>query len=152
MQAAARLSRWQPLLPAARPAQGPLVIAPRLRTTQGLTLTLTLTLALTLTLTRTLGEFAIVNKHLLKDLLERGLWTDEIRNQIIAHNGSVQVTSRGLARGTARTRATLTLALAPALALTLTSTRNRTLALAPALTLTQVRHALRGRALRSAAP
>ena len=36
------------------------------------------------------GEFAIVNKHLLKDLLERGLWTDEIRNQIIAHNGSVQ--------------------------------------------------------------
>jgi len=36
------------------------------------------------------GEFAIVNKHLLKDLLERGLWTEEIRNQIIAHNGSVQ--------------------------------------------------------------
>jgi len=36
------------------------------------------------------GEFAIVNKHLLKDLLERGLWTDEIRNQIIAHSGSVQ--------------------------------------------------------------
>ena len=68
-----------------------------------------------------------MNKHLLKDLLERGLWTDEIRNQIIAHNGSVQVTSRGLARGTARTRATLTLALAPALALTL--------ALALALTL-----------------
>ena len=34
-----------------------------------------------------------MNKHLLKDLLERGLWTDEIRNQIIAHNGSVQVTS-----------------------------------------------------------
>ena len=31
-----------------------------------------------------------MNKHLLKDLLERGLWTDEIRNQIIAHNGSVQ--------------------------------------------------------------
>merc|ERR1740133_803302 len=36
------------------------------------------------------GEFAIVNKHLLKDLLQRGLWTDEIRNQIIAHSGSVQ--------------------------------------------------------------
>jgi ribonucleoside-diphosphate reductase alpha chain len=36
------------------------------------------------------GEFAIVNKHLLSDLLQRGLWTDEIRNQIIAHNGSVQ--------------------------------------------------------------
>lgn len=36
------------------------------------------------------GEFAVVNQHLLKDLMERGLWTDEIRNQIIAHNGSVQ--------------------------------------------------------------
>eukprot|EP00316_Scyphosphaera_apsteinii_P008057 CAMPEP_0119310340 /NCGR_PEP_ID=MMETSP1333-20130426/18895_1 /TAXON_ID=418940 /ORGANISM="Scyphosphaera apsteinii, Strain RCC1455" /LENGTH=786 /DNA_ID=CAMNT_0007314509 /DNA_START=39 /DNA_END=2399 /DNA_ORIENTATION=+ len=36
------------------------------------------------------GEFAVVNQHLLRDLMERGLWTDEIRNQIIAHNGSVQ--------------------------------------------------------------
>ena len=36
------------------------------------------------------GEFAIVNQHLLRDLMARGLWTDEIRNQIIAHNGSVQ--------------------------------------------------------------
>lgn len=36
------------------------------------------------------GEFAIVNQHLLKDLMARGLWTDAIRNQIIAHNGSVQ--------------------------------------------------------------
>ena len=36
------------------------------------------------------GEFAVVNQHLLRDLMARGLWTDEIRNQIIAHNGSVQ--------------------------------------------------------------
>jgi len=36
------------------------------------------------------GEFAVVNQHLLKDLMERDLWTDAIRNQIIAHNGSVQ--------------------------------------------------------------
>jgi len=36
------------------------------------------------------GEFAVVNQHLLHDLMSRGLWTDEIRNQIIAHNGSVQ--------------------------------------------------------------
>jgi ribonucleoside-diphosphate reductase alpha subunit len=36
------------------------------------------------------GEFAVVNQHLLRDLMERGLWTEEIRNQIIAHNGSVQ--------------------------------------------------------------
>jgi ribonucleoside-diphosphate reductase alpha chain len=36
------------------------------------------------------GEFTVVNQHLLKDLMERGLWTADIRNQIIAHNGSVQ--------------------------------------------------------------
>jgi ribonucleotide reductase alpha subunit len=36
------------------------------------------------------GEFAVVNQHLLRDLMTRGLWTEEIRNQIIAHNGSVQ--------------------------------------------------------------
>jgi ribonucleoside-diphosphate reductase alpha subunit len=36
------------------------------------------------------GEFVQVNRHLLKDLIERGLWTDEARMQLIAHNGSVQ--------------------------------------------------------------
>merc|ERR1711881_661143 len=36
------------------------------------------------------GEFVRVNRHLLKDLIERGLWTDEMRMQLIAHNGSVQ--------------------------------------------------------------
>ncbi|KAL3916865.1 MAG: hypothetical protein SGPRY_006639 [Prymnesium sp.] len=36
------------------------------------------------------GEFTVVNQHLLRDLMSRGLWTPEIRNQIIAHNGSVQ--------------------------------------------------------------
>ena len=36
------------------------------------------------------GEFA-VNQHLLRDLMARGLWTDDIRNQIIAHNGSVTI-------------------------------------------------------------
>ena len=36
------------------------------------------------------GEFTVVNQHLLKDLMDRDLWTPEIRNQIIAHNGSVQ--------------------------------------------------------------
>ena len=36
------------------------------------------------------GEFTVVNEHLLRDLMARGLWTAEIRNQIIAHNGSVQ--------------------------------------------------------------
>uniref|UniRef100_A0A665WJ66 Ribonucleoside-diphosphate reductase n=1 Tax=Echeneis naucrates TaxID=173247 RepID=A0A665WJ66_ECHNA len=36
------------------------------------------------------GEFQIVNPHLLKDLTERGLWNDEMKNQLIAQNGSVQ--------------------------------------------------------------
>merc|ERR1712178_582831 len=36
------------------------------------------------------GESVQVNRHLLRDLIERGLWTDEMRTQLIAHNGSVQ--------------------------------------------------------------
>merc|ERR1712144_83009 len=36
------------------------------------------------------GEFVQVNKHLLRDLISKGLWTDEMRMQLIAHNGSVQ--------------------------------------------------------------
>jgi ribonucleoside-diphosphate reductase alpha chain len=36
------------------------------------------------------GEFVIVNKHLLKDLVALGLWNDKMKNKIIAANGSVQ--------------------------------------------------------------
>jgi len=36
------------------------------------------------------GEFVQVNRHLLRDLIQRGLWTEEMRLQLIAHNGSVQ--------------------------------------------------------------
>ena len=36
------------------------------------------------------GEFTIVNKHLLLDLVSRGLWTPDVRNQLIADRGSVQ--------------------------------------------------------------
>jgi ribonucleoside-diphosphate reductase alpha chain len=36
------------------------------------------------------GEFIVVNKHLLKDLVERDLWTDEVKNAIMRANGSVQ--------------------------------------------------------------
>jgi ribonucleoside-diphosphate reductase alpha subunit len=36
------------------------------------------------------GEFVQVNRHLLRDLIERGLWTEDLRMQLIAHNGSVQ--------------------------------------------------------------
>lgn len=36
------------------------------------------------------GEFIIVNKHLLKDLVSLGLWTNNMKNKIIAANGSIQ--------------------------------------------------------------
>ncbi len=36
------------------------------------------------------GEFVVVNKHLLKDLIELGLWNDAMKNRLIAANGSVQ--------------------------------------------------------------
>jgi ribonucleotide reductase alpha subunit len=36
------------------------------------------------------GEFVQVNRHLLRDLIKRGLWTEEMRMQLIAYNGSVQ--------------------------------------------------------------
>ncbi|KAK2189784.1 hypothetical protein NP493_97g04000 [Ridgeia piscesae] len=36
------------------------------------------------------GEFQIVNQHLLKDLTELGLWQGEMKNQLIANNGSIQ--------------------------------------------------------------
>ncbi|CAJ1383697.1 unnamed protein product, partial [Effrenium voratum] len=36
------------------------------------------------------GEFVQVNRHLLRDLIQRGLWSEELRVQLIRHNGSVQ--------------------------------------------------------------
>lgn len=36
------------------------------------------------------GEFAVVNKHLLKDLIEMGLWNEKMKNKLIQENGSVQ--------------------------------------------------------------
>ncbi len=36
------------------------------------------------------GEFVIVNKHLLKDLVKLGIWNDRLKNKVIAANGSVQ--------------------------------------------------------------
>merc|ERR1712139_529175 len=36
------------------------------------------------------GEFVQVNRHLLSDLVRQGLWTEDLRMQLIAHNGSVQ--------------------------------------------------------------
>mmetsp|Transcript_19926 Transcript_19926/g.46295 ORF Transcript_19926/g.46295 Transcript_19926/m.46295 type:complete len:291 (+) Transcript_19926:108-980(+) len=36
------------------------------------------------------GEFTVVNKHLLRELTSMGLWTESVRNRIIADRGSVQ--------------------------------------------------------------
>ncbi|MFM1915009.1 MAG: hypothetical protein RLZZ531_678 [Bacteroidota bacterium] len=36
------------------------------------------------------GEFIIVNKHLLKDLVREGLWNKDMRQKIMTANGSVQ--------------------------------------------------------------
>jgi ribonucleotide reductase alpha subunit len=42
-------------------------------------------------LRRTLaGEFVMVNKHLVKDLQNLGLWTPAMKTEIIRHGGSVQ--------------------------------------------------------------
>jgi len=36
------------------------------------------------------GEFIIVNKHLLKDLVKLGLWNNDMKNELMASNGSIQ--------------------------------------------------------------
>lgn len=36
------------------------------------------------------GEFVVVNKHLLKDLIDLGLWNERMKDMIIAANGSIQ--------------------------------------------------------------
>ncbi|MGD1891286.1 MAG: ribonucleoside-diphosphate reductase subunit alpha [Cyclobacteriaceae bacterium] len=36
------------------------------------------------------GEFVVVNKHLLRDLVDLNLWNDGMKNRLIAENGSIQ--------------------------------------------------------------
>ncbi|XP_014292905.1 ribonucleoside-diphosphate reductase large subunit [Halyomorpha halys] len=36
------------------------------------------------------GEFQVVNHHLLRDLVDLGLWDDEMKNALIENNGSIQ--------------------------------------------------------------
>ena len=36
------------------------------------------------------GEFIVVNKHLLEDLVQLGLWNDELKDAIMRANGSIQ--------------------------------------------------------------
>jgi ribonucleoside-diphosphate reductase subunit M1 len=35
------------------------------------------------------GEFQVVNHHLMKDLVEAGLWSDDLKNEIVANKGSI---------------------------------------------------------------
>ncbi len=37
------------------------------------------------------GEFTVVNQHLLADLTRAGLWTRDLKNELVAANGSVSV-------------------------------------------------------------
>jgi ribonucleoside-diphosphate reductase alpha chain len=36
------------------------------------------------------GEFIVVNKHLLRDLIQLGLWNESMKNRLMAANGSIQ--------------------------------------------------------------
>lgn len=36
------------------------------------------------------GEFTVVNKYLIKELIEQGVWSENVKNNIIANKGSVQ--------------------------------------------------------------
>ena len=36
------------------------------------------------------GEFVVVNKYLMRELINMGLWNEQIKNNIIANKGSIQ--------------------------------------------------------------
>jgi len=36
------------------------------------------------------GEFVIINKYLLKELIDLGIWNEDLKQKIVAHNGSIQ--------------------------------------------------------------
>ena len=36
------------------------------------------------------GEFICINPHLVSDLIKLNLWTEQIKNELIANNGSIQ--------------------------------------------------------------
>lgn len=36
------------------------------------------------------GEFIVINRYLLSDLMKEGLWSEEMKQQIVARNGSIQ--------------------------------------------------------------
>ena len=36
------------------------------------------------------GEFVVLNRHLIRDLISEGLWSLEMKNEILRHKGSIQ--------------------------------------------------------------
>jgi ribonucleoside-diphosphate reductase alpha chain len=36
------------------------------------------------------GEFVVINKYLLKELIDLGIWNEDLKQKIVAHNGSIQ--------------------------------------------------------------
>ena len=36
------------------------------------------------------GEFIVINKYLLKELIDLGIWNEDLKQKIVAHNGSIQ--------------------------------------------------------------
>ena len=36
------------------------------------------------------GEFVVVNKYLMRELIDLGIWNEKIKNNIIANKGSIQ--------------------------------------------------------------
>jgi ribonucleoside-diphosphate reductase alpha subunit len=36
------------------------------------------------------GEFIVINRHLMKELMDLGLWSDDMKQRIVAQNGSIQ--------------------------------------------------------------
>jgi len=36
------------------------------------------------------GDFTVINKHLIRDLSDRGLWNSDFKNLLVAHKGSIQ--------------------------------------------------------------
>jgi len=36
------------------------------------------------------GEFIMINQHLVRDLIKAGMWTKEVKNKLMADNGSIQ--------------------------------------------------------------
>jgi len=36
------------------------------------------------------GEFYVINRYLIDDLIERGIWSKKMKNKLMKHRGSIQ--------------------------------------------------------------